>query len=211
MASSRPPSEEIDRVYRRLIAGEPDGPSDLIVLLLEPFIAELRRAYPNFPDPDLISDVVTDSLLRFVQDPQRYQEARRSLWGYLKMDMQGDLLNLWRSLQRRSAQEVTLDAVALTLPSRNSDVEEAVVRKLTALPDGVDTATIITQLRAAIPDDRDWQVVVLMIEGERATATFASVLGITDRPLAEQRQRVKQAKDRLRLRLKRRGVKIHER
>lgn len=212
MASSRPPTEEIERVYRRLLTGEPDAPSDLIALLLEPLIAALCRAYPTFPDPDLVSDVVTDSLLTFVQEPQRYQVAKRNLWGYLRMDTQGDLLNLWKSLQRRSAQEIALD-VALRLPDGNSDVEEAVVRRLTpvALPDGTDAATVIAQLRADIADDRDWHVVLLMVEGERATATFAAALGITDRSTAEQRKLVKQAKDRLRLRLKRQGVKIHER
>lgn len=213
MASSRPPDEEIDRVYRRLLAGEPDAPSDLIVLLLEPLIAALGRAYPTFPDPDLVSDAVTDSLLKFVREPQRYRADKRSLWGYLKMDMRGDLLNLWKLLQRRSAKEITLDAVALTLPDGNSNVEEAVVRMLTpaVLPDGTDAATMVAQLREAIPDDRDWHMVMLMVQGERATATFAAALGITDRLIAEQRRLVKQAKDRLRLRLKRRGVKIHER
>lgn len=212
MALSQPPAEKIDQVYRRLLAGEPDAPSDLIGLLLEPLIAALRRAYPT-TDPDLVSDVVTDSLLAFVQEPQRYQADKRSLWGYLKMDMRGDLLNRWRSLQRRSAREIALDVVALTLLDRNSDVEEAVVRRLApvALPDGTDIATVAAWLRQDIPDDRDRHVVMLMVQGERRAVTYAAALGITDRPVAEQRRLVKQAKDRLRLRLKRRGVKIHER
>lgn len=213
MAARRPPTEHIDEIYRRLLADEPDAPSDLIALLLDPLITELQRAYPAFPDLALLSDVVTDSLLKFVQEPQRYQAEKRSLWGYLKMDAQGDLLNLWRALRRRSEQEVTLEAVALTLPDGNSSVEEAVLRRLlpTTLPEELDAVTILAQLRNDIASEQDWNVIMLMAQGERKTTTFATVLGIADLPIADQRERVKQTKDRLRLMLKRWGEKIYER
>lgn len=212
MGVRRPPTEEIDSIYRRLLTGEPDAPADLIAALLDPLVAELQRSYPTFPDPDLIFDVVTDSLLSFVQAPERYHPDKRSVWGYLKMDAQGDLLNLWESLRRRAAHEIALDAVAHDLPDRNSAVEEMVVRKLApaGLPEGMDAETLIAQLREAIPDAREWAVVLLMSQGERATDVFAAALGILDKPVADRRRLVKQAKDRIRLRLKRRGVRIHD-
>lgn len=212
MASSRPPFEEIERVYRRLVAGEADAPSDLIDLLLVPLIRMFSQKYPSFPDPDAVSDLVTDSLLKFVQEPSRYQPEKRGLWGYLLMDIEGDLRNRLRSLQRKRGAEVTLDSVALSLLDGNKSVEEAIVEKLTPLmlPDGSDGATFLAQLREDL-DERDWEAVILMAQGERATEAYATVFGITDRPVADQRKLVKQAKDRLRLKLKRRGVKIHER
>lgn len=78
MAASRPPNEAISGIYQRLLANEPDAPSDLVELLLEPLVAHLRSEFPQFPDPDLFYDVVTDSLLAFVQVPERYQAEKRS-------------------------------------------------------------------------------------------------------------------------------------
>lgn len=213
MASSQPPAETINLVYQRLLAGEPDAPSDLIALLLEPLIAELWRSFPSFPDPNLITDVVTDSLFKFVQDPGRFQSDKRSLWGFLKMDARGDLLNLWQAERRRLTREIPFDPVAHDVPDGNSDIEEAIVRKLApeGLPEGLDVASFMARLRADMPDERDWHVLMLMAQDERATAAFADVLNISDRPITEQRKLVKQAKDRLRVRLKRWGVDSHER
>jgi len=208
--TSRPPIEQITHTFQRLLAGEPDASADLIELLLEPLIAELRRSFPQFPDRDLLSDVVTDSLLKFVQDPARYNADKRGLWGFLTMDARGDLLNLLRAERRRHGREIRFDPVAHDLPDGNSDIEEAIVRKLVpaGLPDGVESEALMQQLRTEVSDEGDWHVLMLMAQGEKATAVFASALGILDRPFVEQQKLVKRAKDRLRVRLKRWGVEI---
>jgi RNA polymerase sigma-70 factor (ECF subfamily) len=212
VGSTRPPSEHINAIYQRLLAGEIDAPSDLIELLLDPLTTALRRKFPSLPDPNLVTDTATDTLFRFVQEPERFQPERGDLWGYLYMDALGDIRNAWQKQRRRLIREIPFDPVAHDLPDGNSNVEEAIVRKLVpaSLPDGTDAASLINQLRADIPDARDWEVVTLMALGERSTSIYASVLEITDLPPAEQRRRVKQAKDRLRLRLKRSGVRINE-
>lgn len=204
MTAARPSHEAIDQAYQRLLAGEPDAPSDLIALLLEPLIATLTRSFPSLP-PDLITDTVTDSLLRFVQDPARFNPARGSLWNYLMMDARGDLRHAWQKEHRRLQREQPFDPVAHDLPDRNSNVEEIIMRALApdGIPAGQDMADLIARLRAAITHPHDWQVVRLMIAGERSTAVYAQALGIADLPPAEQRKRVKQAKDRLRVKLKR--------
>ena len=208
----RPPSDQINDIYQRLLADEPDATSDFIVLLLDPLIEALCTRFPNLTHPDLITDVASDALLRFVQSPEKYRPERGELWSYLYMDVQGDLRNALAKEHRRQKKEVPLDLVAHDQPDGNTDVEEEVMRRLdfSSLEQGRDTQTILNQLRGEIPDPRDWQVVLLMFSGERHTNVFAAVLGIEHLPVDVQREEVKKAKDRLRLRLKRFGVKIHE-
>lgn len=93
--TSRPSAEVIDHAYQRVLAGEPDAPSDLIALLLDPLIALLTRKFPTLPDPNLIVDTATDSLFRLVQEPTHFHPERGTLWNYLVMDALGDLRNAW--------------------------------------------------------------------------------------------------------------------
>ncbi len=210
--TSRPSAEVIDRAYQRVLAGEPDAPSDLIALLLDPLIASLTRKFPTLPDPNLIVDTATDSLFRLVQEPTHFHPERSTLWNYLVMDALGDLRNAWKKERRRLNREQAFDPVAHDRPDGNSDVEGAIIRKLApdGLPEGADVSELIAQLRAEITNPQDWQVVMLMAGGERKTEAYAHVLGIADLPPVDQRRRVKQAKDRLRVMLKRRGATFNE-
>lgn len=212
MAQGRPPVEQIDAIYQRLLAGEGDAPSDLIVLLLDPLIAALSRKFRDLDDSEIVTDMVTDTLFRFVQDPSKYQPDRGNLWSYLYMDALGDLQNAYQKAQRRNVKSVPFDLVAHDVVDGNIEVEDTVIQKLVPdiLPDGLDPAAMIAQLRADIPDQRDWEVVKLMAMEERRTAVYAAILGIDGLPPEEQARIVKRTKDRLRLRLKRRGVKMHE-
>jgi Sigma-70 region 2 len=208
----RPSKEQMHNLYRCLLTGEPDAPSIFIEALLDPLIEALNTRFPNLSDPNLIIDTVTDTLLKFVQAPEHYQPERgSSLWSYLYMDVLGDLRNALAKEKRRQAKVVAFDPVAHDRPDGNINLEEEVLQRLevSSLPSGTDVETVVNQLRTAIADSHDWQVVLLMFSGERRTAVFAAVLGIEHLPIQEQRKRVKQAKDRLRLQLKRYGVKIH--
>lgn len=211
MPTSRPTTEAINGVYRRLLAGEADAPYDLVEVLLEPLVAALRRKFPSLPDPNLTIDAATDSLFRLIQNPQRFDPERGTLWNYLVMDAVGDLRNAWQKEQRRWRREQPLDRVAFDLPDGKSDVEGTILRKLApeGIPDNGNVAEVLARLRAEIAP-QDWQVLLLMGQGERRTAIYAQVLGITDLPLTEQRRRVKRVKDRLRLMLKRRGAIFNE-
>ncbi|MGQ9826227.1 MAG: hypothetical protein ACUVSW_00030 [Roseiflexus sp.] len=199
-------------MYQRVLAGEPDAPSDLIALLLDPLIASLTHRFPNLTDPNLIVDTATDSLFRLVQNPSHFHSERGTLWNYLVMDALGDLRNAWKQECRRLNREQSFDPVAHDRPDGNSDVEGAIIRKLApdGLPEGTDVSKLIAQLRVKITNPQDWQVVLLMAGGERKTEAYAHVLGIANLPPADQRRRVKQAKDRLRVMLKRLGAAFNE-
>jgi hypothetical protein len=51
------------------------------------------------------------------------------------------------------------------------------------------------------------RVLALMLDGERSSAAYAQVLGITGLPAAEQEREVKRAKDRIKKRLEREGAR----
>ena len=210
----RPSAYQINAIYQRLLAHEADAPEDFIELLLDPLVEELHRRFPTLPTPDLITDVATDTLFAFVQSPDHYQKERGDLWNYLLMDAWGDLLNEWDKERRHRAKEIPFKLVAHDRSDRNSNVvEEEVMQRLgmMALPEGMDIQAAVSHLYTAIPDPGDRQVLLLMYNGERSTSAFAAILGIEHLPIEVQRQRVKQVKDRLRLRIKRYGGKIHER
>lgn len=207
----RPPSGQIHSVYQRLLAQEADAPNDFIELLLDPLIVALEKRFPNLPDSDLIRDVVTDTLLQFVPAPEQYQSERGSLWNYLFMDAWRDIQNAVAKEHRRRTKEIPLDPVAHDRADGNN-IEEEVVQRLEFMSrtGGKDIQAFLNELHSVIFNPRDWQIVLLMLQGERSTSVFATVLGIEHLPITHQRKQVKQAKDRLRQRLKRYGVKIHE-
>jgi hypothetical protein len=133
---------------------------------------------------------------------------RGDLWKYLLMDAWGNLLNEWDKEKRRRAKEVPFNLVAHDRSDRNINVvEEEVLQRLgmAFLPEGMDAQTAVSHLYMAIPDSIDRQVLLLMYNGESRTSAFVAVLSIEHLPIKVQRQRVKQVKDRLRLRIKRYG------
>ena len=195
-------AEATIQIYRRLLANEPDAPSDMIELFLEPLVRALRAKYPNLPDPNLVTDIVEDTLFNFVQQPARYHPEKGTLWNYLYMDALGDLHNAWKRESKRLEALVPFDPVAHDRAARNDEIEVVTER---LAPDRSPGRLTMAQLRQEIPDPREWAVFELMLEGERRTDVYAQVLGIAGQPMADQRRLVKQVKDRLRLRLKRRG------
>lgn len=205
-------SDDAQAIYQRLLKNEPDAPSDLIGLLLDPLIKFLHQKYPSLPDPTLAADIVTDSLFNFVQEPGRYDANKSSVWSYLCLDVQGDILNALDKEKRRQKWEVSLDAVADEHLGRNNNVEDLIIDQLapTLLPAHTDIEKLSAQLRLAITDPVDWQLISLICDGERRTIVYAEVLEIMDLPQSEQAKIVKQHKDRLRVQLKRLGVKINE-
>lgn len=208
----RPSATQINAVYQRLLAHEPDAPNDFIELLLDPLIERFRLQYPQPAYTDLISDVVIDTLLTFVQQPDRYHPTRGELWNYLCLDVSGDLRNSRAKEVRRQSKEVVFNLVAHDLPDGNINIEEEVMQRIenTSSLNIQQRQHMLSQLRAEFPDPRDWQILLLMSSGERRTSAFAALLHIEHLPMNEQRALVKKSKDRLRLRLKRYGVKFHE-
>ncbi len=168
---SRPADREL---HERLLAGDPTAPFDLIEGYLEPLTGWLCARLPGMDRRDL-EEIAFDSVSRLAQEPARYDPARATLTTYLHVDAKGDAINAWHRAKQQAAREISLEAVELSSPTRNSLVAED--------PDPADRIAGQEDARMARAwvDENfagiDREVVWLMFAGERHTAVFASVLG----------------------------------
>ena len=196
-------SEELD-LYARLIEGDPTAPSDLAVTYLDRLTEWLIRHNPGV-DPHDCATAAEDAILALIKNPRSYKSERQTLEVYLRISALGDLRNRLRSEQRHRERRVPLDVVELSPDARKYlwDVvgdPALIVEKL----EDVDLATIRANLQVALTEEEN-RVLELMTQGERRTEAYAAVLGITHRPVSEQRRVVKRVKDRIKKRLERAG------
>lgn len=192
-------------LHQRLLANDPLASADIADAFFEPVRLALRAKYPT-TDAALISDAVTDAYVNYIVHPTTFDPTKRSLYGYLKMSTEGDLKNALDKKKKESGRLVPLDSVVeLSESSRNNPVEEDYLGTL-AVEERVlawQTKQVAEVSRVA-GNDLDRQLLKLLMVGERHTEEYARLLDIEHLALSEQRRIVKQHKDRLRLRLKRR-------
>lgn len=179
-------------LHERLLRGEATAPSDLANLYLEPLLTSLSRRFPDVDD-QLLGDVAIELILKLGREPEKYDPDRGTLSAYLRMAARRDMQNAFQTERRRTARQIPLEDVELSSSARNRewtsamDPADEVIRAL--------DHERLTALREQF-SARDWEVVLLRIEGERRTERFVAVLGLQDRPPEEQEREVKQAKDR---------------
>lgn len=187
-----PNDDELVAAWRRLVA-DPDTGGAFAEAVLPPLEADLARQFPRTYPHD-ITDAADWAVAAFLRNPTSFDPARGRLPAFLRLAARRDLLNLLDAEKRRRRGRIPWEGVELTQPAGN-DPEEA--ECLADLP----------AMRAAVEvlSDSDRRVLDLMLDGERETAVFAAVLGLADRPAAEQADEVKRVKDRIKARLKRAG------
>lgn len=213
----KPSPQRQTELYLRLLAREPDAASDFADAFLDSLLAALHRHFRDSCEPTLIDDCVIDSLLKFPQQPEKFDAARnRSLWNYLFMDTRRDVLNAIAQRQRQNRRLPTISLegnVAEWESARNKEVEAAVLEQDGSdfLPEGVSLPAVRAAVAALFASPKDKALVDLILAGVRKTEMYARVLEIGDLPPEEQRHRVKQEKDKWRLRLRRMGGKWDER
>lgn len=205
-----PPSSELSaedslRLHRRLLERDPVGPADFAVAFLNLLIAWLRSANPGV-DPTACEEAADEAIVRFLNDPSKYDPQRLGVGAFLKMAAQRDLQNLLRKERRHQKNRRDWNVVEQTLedgkylqrdddPSLPLQIEEA--RRRHAPPDDV-----WQQLTEA--EKLCWEQ---MQQGERRHAVFVAILGVTHLPEREQKREVKRVKDRLNKRMQRAGGK----
>lgn len=187
-------AKRLDEVHQRLVDGSRVASRDLFLVALQPLIGFVAKSQPTLRD-DEAHDIATDALLAYLNDPKRCDLSRASLWTYLCMVAASDAVDLFRTRARRTAllQECADDVAEWSRGanhSRNLDVE-------------IDARRILEvhghRLATSEPERR---LLMLMLSGERATATFAEAIGLNSSD-GDAETLVKQAKDRMRLRLRR--------
>ncbi|MCG2766886.1 MAG: hypothetical protein L6435_00675 [Anaerolineae bacterium] len=198
--------------HQRLIEKDPLAPAEFAEVYLDPLVRSLSAKVGSGNDDPIVIDAAVDAILRFVQQPAKYNPDKASLMTYLTMAARGDYLNALEKERRMSSYEVLSDNVELLLDRRNNWMEDAEAEGLERYGVGTreDVDMLITAVSDTISDPIDKELMLLMLNGERKTIRFGQVLGIDQLPLREQEQIVKRNKDRLKKRLLRLGEKFRE-
>jgi RNA polymerase sigma-70 factor (ECF subfamily) len=202
------PNQAYEReLHERLLDGDLVASQELATAFLPAVVERLKRRFPRLEDESFIFDAAADAILSYAERPSQYDPQGLRLLSYLVMSADGDLKNTLQRHQRRTHREVPMRDVELLLDARNSEGEEVYSEEHAAAPE---VKEVGHRIREEIPDSVDQQLVDLMMQGERRTEAFARVLGITDMEVLQQRKLVKQHKDRLKKRLMRLGMRLHE-
>jgi hypothetical protein len=197
--SSFPSAEDARRLHDRLLDDDRAAHGDVCSAFLAPLLGFLHRRHDD-RDPHLVESAVHQTLWDYVKNPRRYDPDRNpNLGAYLRMAADRDLLNLLEQEARhhRRRESVELDSLA-----GNSQGEEGPTIRLYREEERAERERIFDSV-AGQCDGTDREVLRLMREGVTALAPFASVLGVAHLPIEQQRKAVKQAKDRVKQRLRR--------
>ncbi len=186
-------------IHERLLAGDPIAASELCAAYLERLCDSLRAAYRDV-DSDHIHDAVVDAVLNYIERPNQYQPEKRSLFGYLRMSAQGDLLNLLRKHKHRRGdlplnEDVEIAEAAGNRSTGEGESPEAVLESLTA-------EECRQRLMTSVQSDEERIVLELMLDGERDSQIFLDRLGWQG-PRDELTKRLYRIKDRLVKRVRR--------
>lgn len=204
-ADNQPPQTDTEAgrlLHARFLAGDVTAFAEICELHLPILTDRLSRRYLNLDDPHLVDTAVVEALLNYQNNPERYDPLKSSLDRYLLMSANGDLLNLIKRykndlclLPLAEIVELGGDGAEYTAEvADETNVEKEVEQRLS--PTWQNVCSIL-------PDERDQEILTLMMDGIRETRVFAAVLGISDLPDDQQAKAVKQHKDRIKKMLQR--------
>lgn len=187
-------------IHRKLVEGSVTASAELVEEALIPLEEHLRFTFPSCRDDEIVSDAATDAIINYVTRPATFDGKSRTLLGFLKMAAEGDFKNLARKKNRPLAHEILTDPVELRLVPGNEDEEGL----------ALDAVSANERLDSLFPGEIDRKLARLVIDGERSTQAYATLLGLTEKPVKEQRTEVKRHKDRIKKVLERHGKKPNE-
>lgn len=186
---------EGNEFHSRLLEDDPTVTFDIANVYLLPLIEDLSQRFPQLDDPHLVPTAVEDALLGYFDKPEQFDPQKGiSLFAYLRMSANGDILNLLKKHNTDISKLNFEEFVELPLSESEYRVEPD--NDLEALI-GRQDSPILAQLADLFPNVVDQEIVMLMMEGERSTHIFAEVLDILNLPVVEQRAIVKRNKDRI--------------
>ena len=183
---------EGERLHQRLLDGSRTATSEIAEMFFQPLIKSLRIEFKQLKEPHLIDMVVADAFINYFKHPEKFEPSRSSLFTYLRIRARTYLLNSLGQ-QAFAKKVVELDEAETVHQTRDEgapDPEAAIVSHTFQ-------AEIMQQVQKYITDPIDLRLVGLLTKGVRDTNEYAEVLGITDRPFAEQKKTVKRHKDRI--------------
>ncbi len=205
---TEPAFDRIAELHQQLLAGD-DNVGQRLAAMVHPWLVTYLTAHRPRIDASLAQDAATDAVMAYIQHPAGANASDgRMVMAHLRLAAWRNLLNGLRREGRLKRREWRY---AAEHARRRRDADTRVVALLgpagKVLQEVITTGgtpTVCAEHRAnwSAAEHRVWE---LMGEGERRTKVYADVLGITDRPPAEQRRLVRRVKERIRARVRRGG------
>ncbi len=199
--TSLPTREQEQELHRRLLEGDKTASVDLAEGYYNPILDYLRRRNSRRIPEDMLVDAAAQTWISFSKNPRSY-DGKGSLWAFLRMSAQRDLINVLNKETRRR-RRLDPNTHVEQLPGNGkvlTDEEEAIAER-DAKVDKV-RRELLPIVLAGLTDG-EARCLELYLAGERKTARYAEALGITDWPWAEQKLEVKRVKDKVKNRIKR--------
>lgn len=189
-----PLAVRLNAIHAKLRDGSRTASRDLFAVTLKPMVGYLRRSVPGLGE-DEAHDCAVDAMVAFLENQERFDPGRSSLWTFLCLVAERDAIDKVRQQgNRQRLLEKDGYNVELWGARSNNEHEDANNR--------MDAETIMREHGAAIAtDEAERRVLGLILEGERSVAAYALALRLE--PDAEDTvEQVKRAKDRINQRLK---------
>ena len=191
---------ELLDLHERLLSDDPVVTEEFFNIAAPKLEGHLRMQFPSLAadvDPDVYISAVYEALTDYFKNPGKYDPAQRGLMGYLMMAARRDMQNLLRKESRHVTGRVSLEGVEFR-QSDGNDVSERVA-------EDIDGRRKIEDLKQGMTSEEQ-AVFELMLDGERSTKVAATAMNIGHLPTGEQAREVKRVKDRIKKRIRRRGI-----
>ena len=191
---------ELLDLHERLLSDDPVVTEEIFNIAAPKLEGHLRMQFPSLAagvDPDVYISAVYEALTDYFKNPGKYDPAQRGLMGYLRMAARRDMQNLLRKEYGRLKRRTSLESVEFWLSDGN-DVSERVA-------EDIDGRRKIEDLKQGMTSEEQ-AVFELMLDGERSTDVAAAAMNIGRLPPGEQAREVKRVKDRIKKRIRRKGI-----
>jgi DNA-directed RNA polymerase specialized sigma24 family protein len=185
----------LNEIHDQMIAGSRTASRDLYHAALRPLMGFLASQFPSLSD-DALYDLASDAMMIYLTSPQGCDTSKSSLWSFLCRIAKADAIDLLRKTTNRDQ---------LLSEKADTDVEFWATRAKDVFrdEDAIDARHIMKlHGHRLAKNNSEARVLVLMLNDENKTSAYAEALGL-DPGSPDIERTVKQAKDRMLLRLKR--------
>ncbi len=181
------------KLHERVLQGDPVVPVDVFRTFMPPILKVLESEMScNREDAH---DSAIDAVLSYLRTPERYDPQRARLSTYLTQAAKKRAMDRRRSSDARTRREQDFAGVFEVQARPPKEVLEK----------SVEASLAAQRLDSLGLDEREREVLRLVLQGERSTRKLATVLGLDLLPEDEQRREVKRHRDRLMKMLERLG------
>jgi RNA polymerase sigma-70 factor (ECF subfamily) len=180
-------------LHERVLQGDRVASADVFQAFMDPILRILKEEMSCSPDD--ARDSATDAVFSYLRNPGRYDRHRARLSTYLTQAAKKRAMDRHRSTAARLRREQDFASVVEVQARTPKEVLEVSVEAKLA-------AKLLDDSRL---DEREWEFLRLVLQGEGSTRRLAGVLGLDELPEDEMRREVKRHRDRLMKLLERLG------